>query len=71
MRQSLTESLVILVSGSAAGLGLAYGALRFLASLDSVGIPILQSVRLDRYALALTICTAIGTGLLFGMVPAL
>lgn len=71
LRQSLTESLVLSLAGSAAGLGLAYGALRFLASLDSVGIPMLQTVRMDGAALAFTMITAIGTGLLFGMVPAL
>jgi len=70
LRQSLTESLVLSLAGSAAGLGLAYGALRFLASLDSVGIPLLQSVRLDGAAIAFTVSAAIATGMLFGIVPA-
>lgn len=71
IRQTLTESLVLSITGAVAGLLLAYAALRFLANLTSVSIPMLQQVKVDSTALLFTVAAAIGTGILFGLVPAL
>jgi len=53
------------------GLALAYAGVRFLATIRSVSIPLLRTVELDGTALLFTVLAALGTGLLFGIVPAL
>ena len=70
-RQMLTESLILSCCGAVLGLALAYVGVRFLATIRSVSIPLLRTVELDGTALLFTVLAALGTGLLFGIVPAL
>jgi predicted permease len=71
IRQMVTESMVLSGCGAALGLTLAIAGTRLVAHLDSFSIPLLESVRVDGYALAFTLLIALLTGLIFGLVPAL
>jgi putative ABC transport system permease protein len=69
-RQLLTEAAVLSVAGAGLGLLLAAWARAWLVSLAPEGILRLASTRLDPAVLAFTAAVALGTGLIFGMVPA-
>jgi predicted permease len=71
MRQLITENLILSMCGAAAGTALAWLAVRYIASIQSVSMPLLRTVRIDGVALAFTAVAAIATGLLFGLAPAL
>ena len=71
IRQTLTESFLLSLFGASVGLGIAYAAIRYLTLIRAVSIPLLRTVTLDGPALLFTIAAAFGTGLLFGIVPAL
>ena len=73
LRQMLTESLLLASCGGVAGLLLAFlfhGALLALVA-DRIPVPRLDQVRLDLPVVGFTMLLALGTGLLFGLVPAL
>jgi predicted permease len=65
------ESIVLGVAGGIAGLALAFGGLKLLVALGPESLPRLQEIGLDPLVLAFTICLSIGSGLLFGLFPAL
>ena len=69
--QLLTESLVLALAGGALGLLLAEWALGALVLAAPPSIPRLDAVAIDLRVLAFTLAVAIGTGLLFGLAPAL
>ncbi len=69
--QLLTESLVLSVLAAAVGLFLAYGGVRLLRSYGSTSVPRLDDVRLDGPVLAFTLLMTLGSGILFGLLPAL
>ena len=73
LRQMLTESLLLSLAGGAAGLALAFAFHRGLLALvaDRIPVPRLDQVALDLPVVGFTLATALGTGLLFGLVPAL
>lgn len=73
LMQLLTESLLLGAAGGVAGLALAYALHRGLIALvaDRIPVPRLEQVVLDVPMLAVTLFIALGTGLLFGFVPAL
>lgn len=71
IRQLLTESVLLAACGALAGLGVAHGAVRLLRAFGPAGVPRLDEVSLDGRVLAFTLVTALVTGLLFGLVPAL
>jgi putative ABC transport system permease protein len=73
LRQMLTESLVLSLAGGILGLGLAVVFHRGLLALvaDQIPVPRLDQVSLDLPVVAFTVVTALATGLLFGLVPAL
>ena len=71
IRQMLTESVVLSFCGAALGLALAYIATRAFVAMPNLNIPLMRYLQVDREALAFTIVTAILTGLIFGIVPAL
>jgi putative ABC transport system permease protein len=73
LRQMLTESLLLAFCGGLAGLILAlvfHSALLALVA-DRIPVPRLDQVRLDWLVVGFTMLLALGTGLLFGLLPAL
>ena len=71
VRQILTESLLLSSFGAILGSILAFAETHALATLSSFNIPLLAEVHMDVTALAFTLLLALGTGLVFGLVPAL
>jgi len=71
IRQLLTESLVLSLTGAALGLGLALAITNLLAHQGSIALPMLTSIRVDGAALAWTVAIAVVTAALFGIVPGL
>jgi putative ABC transport system permease protein len=71
IRQLLTESVLLAACGALAGLGVAHGAMRLLRAFGPADVPRLNEVSLDGRVLAFTLGTALVTGLLFGLAPAL
>jgi len=71
VRQLLAESLAIGTLGGAAGVVLAWWGTRLLLALRPPNLPRFSEVVLDYRVLAFAAAAAIGTGLLFGLVPAL
>jgi predicted permease len=71
IRQMLTESVVLSFCGAVLGFALAYIATRAFAAMPNLSIPMMRYIAVDRMALLFTLATAIVTGLVFGIVPAL
>ena len=71
IRQLLTEGLLLSTAGSAAGLAVAWGAVRVLRTLGPQDLPRLDEVALDGRVLAVTALIAVATGLGFALLPAL
>ncbi|CAN5855186.1 ABC transporter permease [soil metagenome] len=73
VRQMLVESLVLATAGGVAGLAVAALCHRGLLLLVSERMPIprLDQVSLDLPVVAFTMLTALATGLVFGLLPAL
>ncbi len=71
VRQMLTESLVLSVTGATLGVVVAIAITRAVASASAINVPLLQSVTIDGAALGFTVLLAVLAGLLFGIVPAL
>ena len=71
IRQLVTESVVLSVVGGGLGLGAAYAILGVLPSFAPAGIPGLDDAGIDATVLAFALAAAVGTGVLFGTVPAL
>jgi putative ABC transport system permease protein len=70
VRQLLTESVVLSSSAGLLGLLLAYAGIRGLLALIPDNTPRVETVSLDPTVLAFTFVVAVGTGLLFGLIPA-
>ena len=70
-RQLLTESLLLGVLGGAAGLAIAWLALRIVRAINPGNIPRLDAITLDGMVLAFTFAVSIVTGVLFGLAPAI
>src|SRR4029079_11609380 len=71
-RQSLTEHVVLSVCGGIAGAGVAYLLMKWIVALiPPSALPPAVDIGMDTSALLFTLIVAIGTGLLFGIVPAL
>jgi predicted permease len=71
VRQMLTESVVLALAGGALGLLLADWGLHALLASAPTGIPRLGEVGMDGRVLAFALIASIGTGILFGLAPAL
>jgi len=75
IRQLLTESVALSVIGGAIGLGLGLLGIRALLSVNTAGLPRIGEagalVGLDWRVVAFTAAVSVGTGLLFGIMPAL
>ena len=70
-RELLVESVTLGLAGGAAGLALAFGALRLLTALAPGNLPRLEEISIDGAVLAFTFAISIIAGLLFGLVPVL
>jgi putative ABC transport system permease protein len=68
---TLTESLIVGITGAGIGLGLAFGIVRMLRVLQPGDIPRLGEVAIDGWVLAFTALIAIATGVVTGLAPAL
>jgi putative ABC transport system permease protein len=70
--QTLTESLLLGLLGGAAGLLVAHWGIGVLKQLAPRGAPVfaMEHLGLDPRVLAFTLLLSIGTGLLFGLLPA-
>jgi predicted permease len=71
VRQFLAESILLGLLGGTAGLVAAAWCTRALIALGPASIPRLSEVAIDLRVLAFTIASAVGTSVLFGLVPAL
>src|SRR5215204_2204978 len=69
-RQLLTESLALASIAAAAGLVLAVGGIELLRKVGDTTVPRLDEVRIDAPVLAFTALIALGSGVLFGLLPA-
>jgi putative ABC transport system permease protein len=70
VRQLLIESVIVALAGGALGLGLASWGVDALVSAAPDSIPRLREVGVDTQVAAFTALVSVGTGLLFGLVPA-
>lgn len=71
IRQSLTESALLGISGAITGSGLAYLLLRLFVSIAPQGIPRLEQARLDIRVAAFAFGVTLISTLFFGLAPAL
>jgi putative ABC transport system permease protein len=73
LRQMLTESLLLSLIGGIAGMLLAAAFHRGLLALvaDRIPVPRLDQVTLDLTVVGFTMALSLGTGVMFGLVPAL
>ncbi|MGA2847679.1 MAG: ABC transporter permease [Terracidiphilus sp.] len=71
VRQLLTESLILSLSGAVLGLGLAYILVSWFAHQGAIALPLLSTLHIDGAALAWTLLIAISAAVLFGLVPGL
>jgi putative ABC transport system permease protein len=69
-RQLLTEAVVLAVTGGLLGALLAFGQLAVLKRLLPPDTPRLAEVAIDERILAFTAAISLGSGLLFGLLPA-
>jgi putative ABC transport system permease protein len=70
LRQVLTETALLALTGSALGFLLAFWGIDLIKALGSETIPQLQTVELSLPALTFTFGLSLLTGLLFGLAPA-
>jgi len=75
IRQLLTESVLLSVAGGITGLGLGVIGIRALLAINTADLPRLGEkgtlVGADWRVLAFTLLISVGTGILFGLIPAL
>lgn len=65
----LSESVVLGLLGGAAGVGLAYAALKMLVALAPAGLPRLDEISIDTRTVLFALAISIVSGLLFGFIP--
>jgi putative ABC transport system permease protein len=71
VRQLLTESLVLAAIGAALGVALTVMAVPVLRDVGETAIPRLDELSVDWRVVAFGIVASVGTGILFGIAPAL
>jgi putative ABC transport system permease protein len=71
IRQLLTESMLLSITGGAIGLALAYAAVHLLAKLNPGDIPRFDTVSVDNRALFVALILALATGFFSGIAPAI
>ncbi|HMF77218.1 MAG TPA: FtsX-like permease family protein [Bryobacteraceae bacterium] len=70
LRQMLTESLLLAITGEVIGCALGAVLLRVLASINPEGIPHLTNASLDGRVLLISLALSLLAGILFGIAPA-
>ncbi len=71
IRQLLAESLLLAVCGGAAGLAVAYVSIRGLIAANPANVPRLADIHVDGHVVWFTVTTAMITGVVFGLMPAI
>jgi predicted permease len=72
VRQLVTESLLLFLLGGVAGTLLAHGAVRLFLAVDlPLPVPLALDISIDPRVLVFTLAVTLGTGILFGLTPAL
>jgi putative ABC transport system permease protein len=71
MRQLLTESFALCVSGALLGMAIAAGGIHLLRLVGPIGVPRLSTVQLNTAVLVFTAGLTLLTTMLFGILPAL
>ena len=75
IRQVLTESVMLSLAGGALGLFVGWAGIRALLSVNTADLPRVGEdgalVGIDWMVLAFTLLVSVGTGVLFGLIPAL
>jgi putative ABC transport system permease protein len=71
VRQMLAESILLALIGGTAGVLLAIWGLDLLRSIGTQTVPRLAEVNLDLRVLLVTLGTAVATGIIIGLIPAL
>jgi putative ABC transport system permease protein len=71
VRQLLTESVVVALAGAVLGVAFAFAFLQWIKANILGGIPFWMQFTVDGPVLLFTTAVAVGTGVLFGLVPAL
>src|SRR5205809_1736296 len=70
LRQMLTESVLLALAGAAGGIILSIWGLELLKQVGARTVPRLAEVNVDLVVLIVTAIVAVGTGILFGLIPA-
>ena len=75
IRQLLTESVVLSLTGGLLGLFVGWAGIRALLSVNTAGLPRVgeygANVGLDWMVVAFTVAVSLATGVIFGLIPAL
>lgn len=71
LKQVLTESVLLAVLGGGAGVILAMWGVSLLKTIGAQTVPRLREVNIDLNVLLMTLAIAVGTGIIFGLVPGL
>lgn len=72
VRQLITESLLIALAGGLLGLAVGYAGMTLFRQIEIPSdLPIALAFRLDRRALVFSLIVAVGSAVLFGLVPAI
>jgi putative ABC transport system permease protein len=70
LRQMLTESVLLALAGAAVGIVFSVWGLELLKQIGARTVPRLAEVNVDLGVLVVTAVIAVGTGILFGLIPA-
>src|SRR5439155_16364663 len=69
LRQTLTEASVLATAGAALALVFAQGGIRLFLAAAPADVPRLREISLDARVLAFTFAVALGTAVVFGLMP--
>jgi predicted permease len=71
VRQMLTESVLLSLSGGVVGVLLAFGSVHWIHVFGPKSIPRIKEIGIDKAALLFTFLLSLFSGIVFGLVPAL